>query len=129
MNNIFNIFYINLEYRKDRKKLLEKEFEKCKDKLYTFNIRRINASKDDFGPIGCGKSHIKSLKEAKRLNLDFVIIMEDDIVLKEELVNTYFDIIQKTNNWDVIILSGHSLEVGMRKKKGLHFDDILNKKK
>jgi len=113
-----DIFYINLQERTDRKILLEKEFIKLNNSTkYNFINRRIDAIKHIKGAIGCGKSHIKALETGKKHNLDYVIIMEDDIEIKENEIDKYFDIINNMSNWDVIILSGHG-------KKNLYNDDL-----
>ena len=102
----YNLFYINLKHRVDRKNELKKEFEKLKNKNNTFKITRIDAIKNNKeGAIGVALSHIKALKLAKKLNLN--IIAEDDLFIKEELINKYFNIIENIKKWDVIILSGH----------------------
>lgn len=107
-NNEYNIFYINLDKRKDRKKSIENELNKVKNNINNVNIKRIKAVEDKKnGEIGCGKSHIKSLILAKKMNLEYVIIAEDDIIIKDELIKKSFDLIEKIQNWDVIILSGH----------------------
>ena len=73
-----------------------------------FNVQRFNAIKSDIhGGIGCGKSHINILKMAKKQKLPFVMIIEDDIEIKDENLNINFDTIEKTTDWDVFILSGH----------------------
>ena len=104
----YNLFYINLKHRVDRKNELKKEFEKLKNKNNTFKITRIDAIKNNKeGAIGVALSHIKALKLAKKLNLENIIIAEDDLFIKEELINKYFNIIENIKKWDVIILSGH----------------------
>lgn len=105
---IYNIFYINLHHRKDRKKLLLQEIKKL-DILpnYTFKISRIEAIKDTKGEIGCGKSHILALEKALHEKLPYVIIMEDDIQIKEKEIINSFNCLHKTDNWDIFILSGH----------------------
>ena len=103
----YNLFYINLKERQDRKQLIEKEFEKLKNKKYKFKTKRIDASYHIDGRIGVAESHIKALELAKKLNLNQVMIAEDDLFIKEDLVNKYFDIINNfKKKWDVIILSG-----------------------
>ena len=103
----YDIFYINLKERTDRKEEIEKEFGKLENKKYKFNIKKIDAIKKGNGALGAAESHIKALKLAKELNLNQVIIAEDDLIIKEELVNKYFDIIHNfEKEWDVIILSG-----------------------
>lgn len=106
-NTIFQIYYINIEKRKDRNDFMIHEFLKLKNKDYNFNTKRVDAVVHAKGAIGCGKSHIKCLELAKSNNLDYVIIMEDDIIIQEELINSYFNKIKTINDWDVIILSGH----------------------
>lgn len=108
-NNLknYNVLYINLDQRTDRKKELLTQLKKFKNKNIKINIERICAVKHKKGQIGCAKSHIKCLKNAKKINLNEVIICEDDINIKSNLINKYFEIINKLNDWDVIILSGH----------------------
>lgn len=103
----YNVLYINLDQRTDRKKELLSQFKKFKNKNIKINIERISAVKHKKGQIGCAKSHIKCLKNAKKRNLKEVIICEDDINIHSNLINKYFEIINKLNDWDVIILSGH----------------------
>ena len=103
----YNLFYINLNAREDRKQLIEEEFKKLQNKKYKFKPTRIDACYHVEGAIGVAESHIKALKLAKKLNLNQVMIAEDDLFIKEELVDKYFDIINNfKKKWDVIILSG-----------------------
>lgn len=103
----YNLFYINLKAREDRKQLIEKEFKKLENKKYKFKTKRIDACYHVEGRIGVAESHIKALELAKNLKLNQVIITEDDLFIKEELVDKYFDIINNfKKKWDVIILSG-----------------------
>lgn len=103
----YNLFYINLKAREDRKQLIEEEFKKLENKKYKFKTKRIDASYHVEGTIGVAESHIKALEMAKKLNLPEVIISEDDLFIKEELIDKYFDIINNfKKEWDVIILSG-----------------------
>ena len=108
-NNNIEVYYINLEKRKDRKKRIETELKKLKNvKNFNFKINRFNAIKNDIhGGIGCGKSHINILKLAKEKNLPWVVIIEDDIAVKDLNLNNYFKIIHNIPDWDVFILSGH----------------------
>ena len=68
-------FYINLERRTDRNEDTIKELKKIGIK----NPRRFNAIEHEKGIIGCAMSHIACMKEAKRLNWDYVLIFEDDV--------------------------------------------------
>lgn len=69
-----NVYYINLEHRKDRKESIEKQLNKLGWK-YT----RFNAVQHPNGAIGCTLSHIKLLEMAIEKNLDYIVILEDDI--------------------------------------------------
>lgn len=105
MNNehwkfIDKIIYINLEERKDRKELIEKELSFIEEN----KIIRFNAFKNKKGGIGCMMSHIACLELAITNNWNNVLILEDDakfnnydigIKLLHHLLN---------NKWDVISL-------------------------
>ena len=116
----YKIYYINLDKRKDRKINIENQIKKLNDKLNIFTSERINAIDDlEYGGIGCGKSHIIALNKAKKNNLDFIIILEDDIILKNQLIKKYFEYIDTLNDWDVIILSGHG--------QSIRINDLISK--
>jgi glycosyl transferase family 25 len=71
---IDKVFYINLEYRTDRKKEIE-------DELNNSNIsyERFNAIlTPDFGIVGCTKSHLEVLKIARAKKYKTILIVEDD---------------------------------------------------
>lgn len=105
---VYNIYYINLKHREDRKKELLTQLKKL-DKIPNtkFVIERIDAVKHQKGGIGCGESHIKALEKAKNNNLEQVIIIEDDIDIKENEMIKYFTEIESNKGWDVFIMSGH----------------------
>ena len=70
----YNIFYINMDERTDRRYTFERHMRK-----YDLEFERFSAIKEKFGAFGCAKSHLRVLKNAKNNNLENVIIMEDDI--------------------------------------------------
>jgi glycosyl transferase family 25 len=70
----YQIFYINIDERTDRRYRFEKHMKK-----YDLEFERFSAIKDNYGAFGCAKSHLSVLKNAKNNNLENVIIMEDDI--------------------------------------------------
>ena len=106
--NEYNVFFINLDRRTDRRKFMEDQFAK-----YSINATRMSAVDaqnlpeavkdyylEDFvvrwntkierklGRIACYLSHKLVLEMALERNLDNVLIMEDDcIILSDELVN------------------------------------------
>jgi GR25 family glycosyltransferase involved in LPS biosynthesis len=100
-----NIFYINLEQRTDRKKNVEQQL----NNIGWTNYTRFNAIKCKDGRVGCSMSHLKILKNAKEKNLDYVVIIEDDIVFTDpNLFNTmlkYF--LEKNIGYDVLLLAGN----------------------
>jgi hypothetical protein len=69
-----NVYYINLEERVDRKVLVETELKKMK-----WKYERFNAVKHERGALGCSLSHLAIIEMAKQKNLDYVVILEDDI--------------------------------------------------
>ena len=101
------IYYINLENRKDRKKNILNQFKKIN---YPDNlIHRIDAIKKDDGHLGCGLSHIKTLKKIlnKKNTLDYVMIVEDDFIwrikpeaAKQKLIN----VLNTDFEWNVLLL-------------------------
>jgi len=69
-----NVYYINLEERVDRKVFVETELKKMK-----WKYERFNAIKHERGALGCSLSHLAIIEMAKEKNLDYVVILEDDI--------------------------------------------------
>ena len=107
INDITNIFYINLEKRTDRKEHVEKELEKI-----GLKASRFNAIKMENGAIGCSMSHLKILQDAYNNKLDHILIVEDDITfLNPELfktqLNKFFEL--HKNKWDVVLLAGNNM--------------------
>ncbi len=71
------VFYINLDSRPDRRKLIEEEL----NKLNINTIYRFPAIEHIVGGLGCGLSHINVLREAKSRKLKNILIFEDDFTL------------------------------------------------
>ena len=91
--NIDNIFYINMEKRKDRRSEIESE-------LNNFNLpfeRFEGIETKGFGTLGCGKSHLAVLKIAKERGYKNILILEDDFMFMvtkecfEELLTNFFN--------------------------------------
>lgn len=101
-------FYINLDYRVDRKIHME---EQLKNTGLQNSVQRFSAIKHANGRIGCSMSHLKCLKMAKERNMEYVLIIEDDILFL--LPDTFIKNINKffyTNKyWDVLLLAGNNL--------------------
>ena len=107
LDDIKNAFYINLEHRTDRKEHVENE-------LNNIGIKstRFNAIKMTNGAIGCSMSHLKLLEDAKKNQLDHILIVEDDITflnpsLFKTQINKFFEL--HNNQWDVILFAGNNM--------------------
>jgi glycosyl transferase family 25 len=110
IDDIKNIVYINLAYRTDRKEHVEKQIVKL-GLNDTTQIDRFNAISLENGALGCSMSHLKCLENAKKNNLEHIMIIEDDI----EFISS--DIFKKQLNgflescdvWDVILIAGNNM--------------------
>ena len=107
LSDICHAFYINLEYRTDRKEEVEQELG-----IIGINATRFNAITANNGAIGCTLSHLKLLEKAISENYSHLLIVEDDIqFLEPELFKNNFNKFLNLhgNNWDVILLSGNNI--------------------
>lgn len=70
------IKYINLEHRTDRRKQIESEIEKLQ-----FDATRFDAIYEDYGALGCARSHYNVLENWNpNHDSDCIMIIEDDAV-------------------------------------------------
>lgn len=104
LNDIKNIFYINLEHRKDRKEHVESQLKS----VGITQFERFNAIKNEIGMIGCGMSHLQCLKIAKERNYDHILIVEDDITFLNPtlFINQINQFFINHKDWDVVLISG-----------------------
>ena len=104
INNLKNIFYINLKERVDRKESVEIELDK-----FGWKYNRFEAVKTKSGRVGCSMSHLKLLKMAKEKKLPYIVIVEDDIQFKDvELFKKLFDNFMNSKlEYDVFLLAGN----------------------
>jgi hypothetical protein len=114
LNKYFDqIYYINLERRKDRD-------QKCINELQKNNIiaKRFIAIDGksivnpnwnySLGAFGCLQSHLEIIKEAKNNKYNSILILEDDVVFNDNMENDfkkYYD--QLDGEWDILYLSGN----------------------
>jgi GR25 family glycosyltransferase involved in LPS biosynthesis len=100
-----NLYYINLEKRKDRKKHIEKQL---KELDYPQNkINRIDAVYTSGNRTGCSISHNKALEEGLKQDGEYIIVLEDDFELIHDKEKT-LDVLKNavnTKDWNVIILA------------------------
>lgn len=123
-----HIIVLNLERSKERKVLLEAQFEKVGLTNYTFfpcfdgkDIINMRFTAPIIKGVGMGRdlqktelaiimSHIAALKHAQIMGYENVVILEDDVTICEdwnERLNN-IEILWSGTIWDYIYLSGHS---------------------
>ena len=107
MDNIDQIFYININHRIERKKSIENELRKInidKNKIQRFDA----IYNEECGHIGCALSHIGCLDIAIENKYDNIIILEDDFIFStdRETLDNKINILFKDNNWVVTLLAG-----------------------
>ena len=115
MEKLYHIYYINLEKREDRKKVILQELSKIETDMNRVNkVAGIYIPKN--GHKGCVQSHISALNIAKMNKWNQVLIFEDDMELNvspdefNDSINKILDYMKSTDTkWDVIMLaSGHN---------------------
>ena len=104
---MIKINYINLNERSDRKKNIEKLFNKSK----LIKLNRFNAIKNENPRIGCYLSHIKILQDAKENKEKYVCIIEDDFYT--DYINLFElkldNILSSKESFDVLLFGGNIL--------------------
>jgi hypothetical protein len=105
---ISNHFYINLDERNDRLVACEAELKK----IGLDRPCRFSAIKTKQGIVGCGMSHLTCIETAKKDNLPYVCIFEDDIVISKpnKLRNQVNRILESGVEWDVLCLGGNAFK-------------------
>jgi GR25 family glycosyltransferase involved in LPS biosynthesis len=121
-----NIIVISLERAKERREQMETQLKKLNIEAIMFNCFDVaNIKNPTFGAkftlpggyrygedmkpgeIACTLSHIMALNMAKALNWEYVIILEDDVILAEDFekrIKLLLNILPK--NWEHVYLSG-----------------------
>lgn len=100
-----NLYYINLEKRKDRKEHIEKQLKNID--YPTNKINRIDAVYMPGNRTGCSLSHNKALEEGLKQDDEYIIVLEDDFEWIHNKEKT-LDVLKNTVNnkdWNVIILA------------------------
>jgi GR25 family glycosyltransferase involved in LPS biosynthesis len=121
MNNTFDffekIYCINLPESKDRKNKVSAEFNKVGilDRVQwvyaekpVSSIKCINELKYPQGEIGTSLSHGKAISKAMYEGSENVLIFEDDVFFKKDLIEIFRNSIdQLPNDWDIFFLGGN----------------------
>ena len=106
INDIKNIFYINLDTRPDRKAFFENQM-----KMIRLKAVRFKAIKNSCGALGCSLSHLALLKYAKKHNLDHILIMEDDIMFlnPQIFIQNINNFLSNHKDFDVLLIAGNNM--------------------
>lgn len=102
------IFYINLEYRRDRREEIEKLLREYD--LFDKSERFIGYHVQEQGILGCSISHLEVLKLAKKRGYNHVLILEDDfefLISKIEFERKLTDFFESelSKTYDVCMIS------------------------
>lgn len=114
LNNFDIVYYINLEHRADRNESIINELKKTNIK--SEKINRINGIYlENFGCLGCSKSHILALEEFIKTpnEIQNCIIFEDDFIFinnQDEINKLINDVFNNINDFDVLLLSANIQE-------------------
>lgn len=101
-----NCYVINLEKNVQRFNEVKKELEKI-----NVSCTRFNAIKHEKGNIGCCMSHLECLKLAKKENLPYVMIWEDDSMFfrdPKEFLDKVKSFHNNVKEWDVLLVSANN---------------------
>jgi glycosyl transferase family 25 len=114
-SDIKHAIYINLDSRKDRRDLFEKQIEdlhRLHPSDFLFHpVSRFSAIKHEHGAIGCSMSHLECLRLAKKNGWEHVLIFEDDAMFihTEVLVQQVNSFLSRFHDqWDVLLFSGNN---------------------
>lgn len=92
---------INLDKRVDRWNEIQRMFGEWP------SLERVSAVEETPGWKGCAKSHIKSINLAKQRQYPWVLILEDDCIIKEDSLNTFKQILpmlwERRSEWDIFL--------------------------
>lgn len=105
----FKTFVINLEKRKDRLEQLQVPFEY---EIFVGTDGHKKYEHENFhsrkrGALGCWDSHKRLLKKIIDLNLDYCLILEDDVVFCEDFEKKFNKVLSELpTDWDMLYLGG-----------------------
>lgn len=112
MEFIQHIYYINLDYRTDRKKEIEEELDKIG--IPEYKRTRISGEfKENNGALGCSLSHIKTIETFLESNHTTCIIFEDDfqfLVDEEQFQMSLTAFFHSNIEYDVVMLGSNLIK-------------------
>ncbi len=96
-----NTLVINLDKRQDRWNEIQNIFREWPP------LERVSAVEDYPGWKGCAKSHIKCIRLAKERRYPWVLILEDDCLVKPDSLNRFREILpvlwERRSEWDIFL--------------------------
>jgi len=134
----YSTYLINLERSTDRLELMKKEFSKSNltfERISAIDAKNLKG--DEYfinnkydrdllgGEIGCYLSHVNALQKFLNSDNDFVLIIEDDAMLPENLkhsveeVMDQYDDLSTKHRWDVLKLNS--------RRRYIKIKDVKNK--
>ena len=118
-------YYINLDYRTDRKLLLEERINEIGLDIERFEAVKFNLDemenpyndKDWHKKMACNQSHINIIKSAKEQGLKNVWILEDDCVFVDGFVEKAKKCLDELQNleWDLFYLGRKKIDAKAEK--------------
>jgi glycosyl transferase family 25 len=119
--NVTKVYYINLAHRKDRAQQFSEEIPKFGFKK-TANVEKFDASYNTVkGFMGCTLSHLRVLEDARKHNYRFVLVFEDDFMVKRKNLEELFDKAWETfPTCNVLMLASNAVKTSKTKVKGLN---------
>ncbi len=96
-----NTFVINLDKRPDRWNEIQTLFSQWP------SLERISAVEESPGWKGCAKSHLKCIRLAKEKHYPWVLILEDDCVVKPDSLDRFREVLpvlwERRSEWDIFL--------------------------
>ena len=119
------VFVINLKHRSDRLASITSQcesydivfshFNAVNGNLYNYNYKNITN-----GQIGCLSSHIDIIRYAQAKKYKKILILEDDVIFKENIIDFHKYIHILPTNWDMFYLTGNNF-FGLKQINSLIF--------
>lgn len=96
-----NTLVINLDQRQDRWNEIQDVFGEWP------SLERISAVEDSPGWKGCAKSHLKCIRLAKERRYPWVLVLEDDCVVKPDSLDRFRGVLpilwERRSEWDIFL--------------------------
>ena len=111
-NNFDLVYYINLNHRTDRLNHIKNEIKKTN--IDESKVHRIEAIYDDYGALGCSKSHCVALENfinSPETNQTCVVLEDDfEFTQGQDIVNDMIDKVFNSivKDFDVLMLSSNT---------------------